>query len=169
MPFHESQSPTAFSSKCCLIASPLMYLGQYFLFLFMWRHRLPAFSTQQPPSIHKTHCPGSQHYLLQRWAPTHEATIQQFFLIVELGMISDGEFLPSMSSICQRIPDNDQHTVSYSFPNGHGFHGTNIHPGQLYLFIHVLMDSSKQLTQLGVNCSVLLASQASMISRTCQK
>ena len=84
-------------------------------------------------------------------------------------MIPDGESLPSMSSIYQRIPDNEQHTVWYSFPNGQGFHGTNIHPEQLYLFVHGLMDSSKQLTQLGVNCSVILASQASMISLTSQK
>ena len=77
--------------------------------------------------------------------------------------------MPSTSSICQRIPDNEQHTVWYSFPNGHGFHGTNIHPGQLYLFIHVLMDSSKQLTQLGVNCSVIIAFHASMISLASQK
>ena len=73
-------------------------------------------------------------------------------------MISDGESLPSMRSICQRIPDNEQHTVCYSFPNVHGFCGTNIHPGP-----------SKQLTQLGVNCSVILAFHASMISLTSQK
>ena len=77
--------------------------------------------------------------------------------------------MPSKSSIYQRIPDNEQHTVWYSFPNGHGFHGTNIHPWQLYLFVDVLMDSSKQLTQLGVNCSVILAFHASMISLTSQK
>ena len=84
-------------------------------------------------------------------------------------MISDGESFPSTSSICQRIPDNEQHTMWYSLPNGHGFHGTNIHPGQLYLFIHVLMDSFKQLTQVGVNCSIILAFHASMISQTSQK
>ena len=44
----------------------------------------------------------------------------------------------------------EQHTVWYSLPNGHGVQGTNILPGQLYSFFHVLMDSSKQLTQLGV-------------------
>ena len=77
--------------------------------------------------------------------------------------------MPSTSSICQRRPDNEQHTVWYSFPNGHGFCGTNIHPGQLYLFVHVLMYSSKQLTQLGVNCSIILAFHASMISLTSQK
>ena len=84
-------------------------------------------------------------------------------------MIPDGESLPSTSSIRQRIPDNRQHTVWYSFPNGHSFHRTNIHPGQLDLFIHVLMDSSKQLTQLGVNCSVILAFHAYMISLISQK
>ena len=84
-------------------------------------------------------------------------------------MISDGESFPSTSSICHRIPDNEQHTVWYSLPKGHGFLGTNIHPGQLYLFVHVLMDSSKQLTQLGVNCSIILEFQASSTSRTTQK
>ena len=84
-------------------------------------------------------------------------------------MISDGESFPSTSSICQRIADNEQHTVWYSLPNGHGFLGTNIHRGQLYLFVHVLMDSSKQLTQLGVYCSVILAFHVSMISQTSQK
>ena len=84
-------------------------------------------------------------------------------------MISDGESFPSTSSICQRIPDNEQHTVWYSLPNGHGYHGMNTHPGQLYLFVHVLMYSSKQLAQLGVNCSVILAFHASMISQTSQK
>ena len=84
-------------------------------------------------------------------------------------MISDGESFPSTSSICQRRPDNEQHTMWYSLQNGHGFGGTNIHPGQLYLFVHVLMYSSKQLTQLGANCSVILAIHASMISQTSQK
>ena len=74
----------------------------------------------------------------------------------------------------QRAPSAKEYqtmsnTLWYSFPNGHGFHGTNIHPGQLYLFIHVLMDSSKQLTQLGVNCSVIFAFHASMISLASQK
>ena len=75
----------------------------------------------------------------------------------------------------QRVPSAKEYqTMSntpcwYSLPNGHGFLGTNIHPGQLYLFVHGLMDSSKQLTQLGVNCSVILAFHASMISQTSQK
>ena len=84
-------------------------------------------------------------------------------------MISDGEYFPSTSSICHRIPDNEQHTVWYSLPKGHGLQGTNIHPGQLYLLVHVLMDSSKQLTQLGVNCSIILEFQAYSTSRTTQK
>ena len=84
-------------------------------------------------------------------------------------MISNGESFPSTSSICHRIPDNEQHTVWYSLPKGHGFWGTNIHPGQLYLFVQVLMDLSKQLTQMGVNCSVTLEFHASSTSRTYQK
>ena len=92
-----------------------------------------------------------------------------FSSLWNFGTISDGESFPSTSSICQRMPDNEQHTVWYSLPNGHGFHGTNIHPGQLYLLVHVLMDLSKQLTQLGVNRSVMLVFHASNISRTSQK
>ena len=63
----------------------------------------------------------------------------------------------------------EQHTVWYSLPNGHGFRGPNIQPGQLYLFVHVLMDLSKQLTQLGVNCSIMLLFHAFRISQTSQK
>ena len=89
--------------------------------------------------------------------------------LLNFGTISDGESFPSTSSICQRMPDNEQHTVWYSLPNGHGFRGTNIHPGQLYLLVHVLLDSSKQLTQLGVTCSVMLVFHTSNFSRTSQK
>ena len=92
-----------------------------------------------------------------------------FPLIVEFGDDSDGESFPSTCSICHRIPDNEQHTMWYSLPNGHSFQGTNIHPGQLYLLVQVLMDSSKQLTQMGVNCSVMLEFHASSTSRTSQK
>ena len=81
-------------------------------------------------------------------------------------MISDGESFPSTSSICHRIPNNEQHTVC---PKGHGFQGGIIHPGQLYLLVQVLMDASKQLTQLGVNCSVMLEFHASSTSHTSQK
>ena len=49
------------------------------------------------------------------------------------------------------------------------FWGTNIHPGQLYLLVQVLMDSYKQLTQLGVNCSVKLEFHASSTSCITQK
>ena len=84
-------------------------------------------------------------------------------------MISDGESFPSTSSICHRIPDNEQHTMWYSLPKGHGFWVTNIHPRQLYLLVKVLMDLSKQLTQLGVNCSVMLEFHASSTSCTSQK
>ena len=35
-------------------------------------------------------------------------------------------------------------------PNGHGFHGTNIQPGQVYLFVQTLMDSSKQFAHPGM-------------------
>ena len=72
-----------------------------------------------------------------------------FPLLLNLGMIVDGASFPSTNSSCQTMPNNEQHTVWYSLPKGHGFLGMNIHPGQVYLFIHVLMDSSKQLTQLG--------------------
>ena len=84
-------------------------------------------------------------------------------------MISNGESFPSTSSTCHRIPDNEQHTVWYSLSKCHGFRGTNIHPGQLYLLVQLLMDSSKQLTQLGVNCYVMLEFHASSTSRTSQK
>ena len=89
--------------------------------------------------------------------------------LLNLRMISDGESFPSTTSICPRIPDNVQHTVWYSLPKGHGFQGTNIHPGQLYLLVQVLMDSSKQLTLLGVNCSIMVEFHASSTSRTFQK
>ena len=84
-------------------------------------------------------------------------------------MISDGESFPSTSFICHRIPDNEQHTMWYLLPKGHGFQGANTHPGQLYLLVQVLIDSSKHLTQLGVNCSVMLEFHASSTSRTSQK
>ena len=73
-------------------------------------------------------------------------------------MIVDGASFPTTNSSCQRMPNNEQHVVWYSLQKGHGFLGTNIHPGQVHLFVHVLMDSSKQLTQLGVNCSTMLCS-----------
>ena len=41
--------------------------------------------------------------------------------------------------------------------------GWNSVTGQLYLLVHVLMDSSKQMTQLGVNCSIMLVFHASNI------
>ena len=76
-----------------------------------------------------------------------------FSLTVEFGMVVDGASFPSTNSSCQRMPANEHHTMWYLLPKGHGVLGTNIHPGQVYLFIHVLMDSSKQLTQPSVNCS----------------
>ena len=81
----------------------------------------------------------------------------------------ENPFLPQAPSATNRIPDNEQHTMWYSLPKGHSFWGTNIHPGHLYLLVQVLMDLSKQLTQLGVNCSIMLEFYVSSTSCTSQK
>ena len=146
------------------MSSPLMCFGQYFRFLIKAEAYTPhflssmmPFSTQNPLS-RMTVIP-----LANIGSNTRSNNPAVFPSLWNFGSISDWESFPSTSSICQRMPDNEQHTVWYSLPNGHGFHGTNIHPGQLYLLVHVLMDLSKQLTQLGVNCSVMLVFHASNI------
>ena len=45
------------------------------------------------------------------------------------------------------------HMVCYSFSLGCGFLGTNIHPGQVNLLVHIWMDSYKQDTHEGKNMS----------------
>ena len=170
LPFHESQSPTSLSSKCSLMASPSMYLGQCFRFLIKAEAYTPCFfnstipfSTQKPLSS-TTIFPFPKIGSKTR---SNNPTVFPSLLNFETSW--DGASFPSTSSICQRMPDNEQHTVWYSLPKGQGFLGTNIHPGQLYLLVQVLIDLSKQLTQLGVNCSVMLAFHASKISQTSQK
>ena len=57
----------------------------------------------------------------------------------------------------------------YSLPNGLGLHGTYMNPGQVNSLIHLEMDSSIVLIQLGEKFFDILSFHASINSRTSQK
>ena len=105
----------------------------------------------------------NNHSLGKHWLQNTKQQSNYFPFIAELWDDLRWGIFAFYQLYCQRMPDKEQHTVWYSFPKGQGFLGMNIHPGQLYLLVHVLMDSPKQLTQLGVNCSVMLVFHASNI------
>ena len=151
------------------MSSPLMCFSQYFRFLIKVEAYTSLLEFYDAFQHTEPTVKDDSHPFRKYWLQHTKQQSNCFSFVVEFWDDLDGESFPSTSSICQRMPDNEQHTVWYSLPNGHGFRGTNIHPGQLYLLVHVLMDSSKQLTQLGVNCSVMLVLHASNISQTSQK
>ena len=84
------------------------------------------------------------------------------------GSLCLGVSLPSTSSRPHRTPDKQQQTVWYSFPNGHGFHGTNIQRG-VYLLVQTLMDSSKEFAHPGMKFLFIFLFQVSNICLTSQK
>ena len=75
---------------------------------------------------------------------------------------------PSHSSTTQMILESAQPASWYSLPNGHGFRGTNINPGQVFSLTHLLILSSMQLIQLGTKLLAILLFQQSNISQTSQ-
>ena len=62
-----------------------------------------------------------------------------------------GCYQPLTSSSWNRTPLSAQQMVWYLFPNGFGFYGKAILPWQVHLWIHIIMDSSRQLIQEEVN------------------
>ena len=122
-----------------------MYLHQYLLFLMSALTNTPflcnsiiTFNTQKPLSritmnprwkIGKSnHISNPVDPRLSYWGQASLA----------------GQSFPSTSSIPHMIPHKQQQTVWYSFPNGQGFHSTNMNPGHVNLFVHTLMLSSRQ-------------------------
>ena len=79
-----------------------------------------------------------------------------------------GRSFLSCSSTAQMISESAHPASWYSLPNGHGFHGTNINPGQVYLLTHLLILSSMQLIQLGMKLLAIFLFQQSNISHTSQ-
>ena len=79
-----------------------------------------------------------------------------------------GQSFPSQSSNAQMMLESAHPASWYSLPNGHGFCGTNINPGQVYSLTHLLMLSSMQLIQLSTKLSAIFLFQQSNISHTYQ-
>ena len=81
---------------------------------------------------------------------------------------SRGESFPSTSSTCHMMPEEQQQIEWYSLPKGQGFLGTNMNPGQVYLFVQGDMDTSRLLHHPGPEILMMLLFQATIISRTSQ-
>jgi hypothetical protein len=64
------------------------------------------------------------------------------------------------------IPLTPQQNEWYLLPIGCGFLGTNIQPGQVHIFVHTDMDSSKHDTQLGLKHAAECLLKASIRSLT---
>ena len=79
-----------------------------------------------------------------------------------------GRSLPSRNSRDQMMLESAQPALWYSLPNGQGFRGTNINPGQVYSFSDLLIDSSIQLIQLGMKFVAMFLFHSSSISCTSQ-
>ena len=164
LPAHESVEPTSLLSKCALMSSPRMNLGQYRHFLireiaktlFFLNSMIPL-RTQKPLSRMTTYPLWNMGVSIRSNNPT-------------VDMSSNcccpralRRSLPSTRSIPHMIPEVQQQTIWYSLPNDHGLRGTNMNPGHVNLFVQTLMLSSRQFTYPGIKFSTMLSPQASTI------
>lgn len=62
-----------------------------------------------------------------------------------------GLSFPSFEYTVHMILFSQQHMEWYSLPSDHGLRGTNIYPGQVYLFVHGDIDLSRQLAHPNPN------------------
>ena len=79
-----------------------------------------------------------------------------------------GQSFPSRNSKDQMMLESAHPASWYLFLNGHGLWGTNINPGQVYSFNHLLINSSMQLIQLGTKFMAMFLFHSSSISCTSQ-
>ena len=164
-PAHVSVAPTSLFSKCALMSSPRMNLGQYHHFLIRALEKTPFFlnsmiplRTQKPLSRMMTYPLWNMGVSIRSNNPTVEPMSSNCCCPRALG-----RSLPSTRSIPHMIPEVQQQTVWYSLPNGHGLQGTNMNPGHVNLFVQTLMLSSRQFTYPGIKFSTMLSPQASTI------
>jgi hypothetical protein len=66
------------------------------------------------------------------------------------------------------MPDNPQHAVWYSLPNGHGFRGQNNHPGQVHRLFQMDIDSSRHKAHTATKIVCMCSFHAEIKSRICQ-
>jgi hypothetical protein len=66
------------------------------------------------------------------------------------------------------MPDNPQHAVWYSLPNGHGLRGQNTHPGQVHRLFQMDIDSSRHKAQAETKTACMCSFHDEIISRICQ-
>jgi hypothetical protein len=66
------------------------------------------------------------------------------------------------------IPNNPQHAVWYSLPNGWGLHGQNTHPGQVHWLNQIDIDSLKHKAHAALKIVCMCSFHIEIKSRICQ-
>ena len=155
VPGHASTVPTSLSSKCALMASPLICLGQYLLF-YQRRRKQSNLAQFNDPSqntearvqnYHPVAVPNTLRHPKQQSNSFPAAFFIGFF------PSSSGRSFPSTSSTLKIIKVSSHAIVWYSFPCSQGFCGQKTNPGQLHMLIHFSIDSSIQMIHDGINFS----------------
>ena len=129
--------------------SPGIYFGQYHHFLMSDAVKRPLFlnstmAFQKPESNTNTLSVDQTGFVNHRGKPVVIPRSSNSF-----GLRFVGQSFPSRRSNYQMMLLSAHPASCYSFPKGQGFLGTNMNPGQLYLFTHLDMLLSMQLIQLG--------------------
>ncbi len=66
------------------------------------------------------------------------------------------------------IPNNPQHAVWYSLPNGWGLHGKNTHPGQVHRLSQIDIDSSRHKAHAALKIVCMCLFHFEIKSQICQ-
>ena len=137
-------------------------------------HTIPSSLIQWFPLVHKIHCQELLSLLTPKSILRVEAIATRPTVFSPRSSNSwycrdQGASFPPTISIANMIPVLPQQTVWYSFPNGPGFGGTSMNPGQVCMFVHVDIDSSKHTMCPGLKLFCMFSFHASIISLTSWK
>ena len=169
-PCRASDSPISLPTKCEMMASPGTNFGQYQHFFIRATAKIPFFCNSTMALRMQNPLSGMNTLPLPQTGSVKLSNVPTVFprssncLLLSCG---DRSF-PSRNSRDQMMLESAHPASWYSFPNGQDLWGTNINPGQVYLFSHLLIDSSMQLIQLGTKFAAMFFFHLSSISRTSQ-